>query len=186
MWHALTANLDLLSASCPKKTTKLSSYQCHSNLLGYTRQFFLQLWFLWHQNHLAECPCSQMLFVGCPFLLLWTFPLKWAIGVILAQAWKRNWMNKSSMQNTIHLISQLNATYSRFVRSENSPYQMQRKMLSDESSTYLHYTKAPQNVLVLMIHLRKRSARWVIWIGNLHWKCSFSVEITVTSYKSWV
>ena len=54
-------------------------------------------------------------------------------------------------------------SYSRFWRSESSPYWMQRKMLSDESSAYLHYTKAPQNVLVLMIHLRKRSGRWVIY-----------------------
>ena len=56
-----------------------------------------------------------------------------------------------------------NIVYSRFWRSENSPYWMQRKMLSDESSAYLHYTKASQNVLVLMIHLRKRSGRWVIY-----------------------
>ena len=35
-------------------------------------------------------------------------------------------------------------------------------MLSDKSSAYLHY-KAPQNVLVLMIHLRKKSGRWVIY-----------------------
>ena len=27
------------------------------------------------------------------------------------------------------------------------------------SSAYRHYSKAPQNVLMLMIHLRKRSAR---------------------------
>ena len=31
---------------------------------------------------------------------------------------------------------------------------MRRKMLSDESSAYFHYTKAPQNVLVMTIHLR--------------------------------
>ena len=31
------------------------------------------------------------------------------------------------------------------------------------SSAYLHYNKAPQNVLVLMIHLRKRSGRQVLY-----------------------
>ena len=31
------------------------------------------------------------------------------------------------------------------------------------SSSYLHYSKAPQNVLMLMIHLKKRSLRGVIY-----------------------
>ena len=55
-----------------------------------------------------------------------------------------------------------NTLYSRFWRSENSPYWMRRKRFQMMSSAYLHCSRAPQNVLVLMIHLRKRSGRWVL------------------------
>ena len=39
------------------------------------------------------------------------------------------------------------------------PTQSKEKCSQMMSSAYLHYSKAPQNVLMLMIHLRKRSGR---------------------------
>ena len=43
------------------------------------------------------------------------------------------------------------------------PTECKEKCFQMMTSTYLHYSKAPQTVLVLMIHLRKRSARLVIY-----------------------
>ena len=79
--------------------------------------------------------------------------------------------------------------YSRFWWSENRPYWTQRKPFSEDmSSAYLHYSKAPQNMLMLRIHLRKRSARWAIYMNRKFTLkvLQYSDDMAVTSYKSWV
>ena len=68
--------------------------------------------------------------------------------------------------------------YSGFWRSENSPYWMQRRMFQMTSSSYLHHSRAPQNVLMLMIYIRKRSARWVIYELEIYIESAPVFQIT--------
>ena len=46
-----------------------------------------------------------------------------------------------------------------FGEVKTAPTECKEKCFQMVSSAYLHYSEAPQNVLVLMTHLRKRSAR---------------------------
>ena len=46
-----------------------------------------------------------------------------------------------------------------FGEVKRAPTECKEKFFQMMSSVYLHYSKAPQNVLILMIRLRKRSAR---------------------------
>ena len=50
-----------------------------------------------------------------------------------------------------------------FGEVKTAPTESKEKCFQVTSSAYLHYSKAPHNVLTLMIHLRKSSARWVIY-----------------------
>ena len=71
---------------------------------------------------------------------------------------------------------------------KTAPSECKEKCFHMMSSAYLHYSKAPQNVL--MIHLRKRSARWAIYMNR---KFQIYIEsapvfqmTSVTIYRSWV
>ena len=46
-----------------------------------------------------------------------------------------------------------------FEEVKTVPTECKEKCFQMMAPAYLHYSKAPQNVLMLMIHLRKRSAR---------------------------
>ena len=89
------------------------------------------------------------------------------------------------ISQTFHSLSRLHLPYSRFWWGENSPYWMQRKMLRMMSSAYLHYSKAPKNVLMLMIHQRNMSARWVTFeYIYIHFTLKRSGDIKVARCES--
>ena len=46
-----------------------------------------------------------------------------------------------------------------FGEVKTAPTESKEKCFQMKSSAYLYYGKAPQNMLMLMIHLKKRSAR---------------------------
>ena len=46
-----------------------------------------------------------------------------------------------------------------FGEVKTAPTECKEKCFQMTSTPYIHQSKAPQNVLMLMIHLRKRSAR---------------------------
>ena len=50
-----------------------------------------------------------------------------------------------------------------FGEVKTAPTECKEKCFQMVSSAYLHYSEAPQNVLMLMIHLRKRPGRLVTY-----------------------
>ena len=49
------------------------------------------------------------------------------------------------------------------------------------SPTYLHYSKAPQNVLMFIVHLRKWSARWIIYEKAIYIESAPEFQMTLQS-----